>query len=619
MKFTKLIVGIFVCLFSLAIISCNKDDENRDIDSDGIANSEDNCPEVANPNQGDIDGDGVGDVCDEDIDGDGILNAQDNCPETPNIGQEDADNDNIGDICDDDTDSDNDGIQDAIDNCPNSPNPNQLDTDNDGEGDECDTDDDNDGVSDVDDNCPLVPNPEQEDNDGDGVGDICDTDDDNDGILDGDDNCPLIANPGQEDTDNDGIADACDNCPSESNPGQEDIDNDGVGDSCDPSPYTTDFPCIDGMAGPYPCNAIDVMGSINTEILGGSSASNIEGSDIWGWTDPTTNKEYALVGLTNTTAFVDVTDPFNPIFLGRLNSSAGINFWRDVKVYNNHAFIVADNVGAHGMQVFDLTRLRNVTNPPEIFTVDALYTGVGSCHNIVINESEAVAYLVGCTSTNGGGPIFVDISNPMNPTFLGDYTAGGYSHDAQVVTYTGPDQDYQGKEIYVGSNGNTDKVVILDVTDKSNVIAISDFTYPQTAYAHQGWFTEDQRYFILGDEIDERTFGFNSKTLVFDFSDLDNPILSANYFGPTEAIDHNGYVKGNEYYLANYRAGLRILDISNISSTTNPMTETHFIDTYLPDNDSEFNGVWSVYPYFASGNILIGDIERGLIIVKKSL
>ena len=106
------------------------------------------------------------------------------------------------------------------------------------------------------------------------------------------------------------------------------------------------------------------MGTIDVATLGGSSAPNIEGSDIWGWTDPTTNKEYALVGLTNTTAFVDVTDPINPIFLGRLNSSAGTNFWRDVKVYDNYAFIVADNVGNHGMQVFDLDAFKRCDQSP---------------------------------------------------------------------------------------------------------------------------------------------------------------------------------------------------------------------------------------------------------------
>ena len=489
-------------------------------------------------------------------------------------------------------DSDSDGIPDATDNCPNAANPDQTDANSNGIGDVCEQDQDQDGIPDATDNCLTIANTDQADIDNDGIGNECDDDKDGDGILNTIDNCPETANPDQTDANSNGIGDVCD------------------------STLTPLAPCENGMAGIFPCNGLDLMGSIDVLTLSGSSSA--EGSDVWGWTDTQTGKEYALVGMTNTTAFVDVSNPTNPIFLGRLNSSAGSNFWRDVKVFNNHAFIVADNVGAHGMQVFDLTRLRNVTNPPQVFTQDALYTGVGSCHNIVINESEAVAYLVGCSSTNGGGPIFIDISTPTNPILLGDYTAGGYSHDAQVITYNGPDTDYQGKEIYVGSNGNTDKVVILDVTDKNNVIPISDFTYPQTSYAHQGWFTEDQRYFILGDETDEMNFGFNTKTIIFDFTDLDNPILSSIYTGPTPAIDHNGYVKGNEFYLANYRAGLRILNIDNISASSNAMTETHFFDTYPDSNSANFNGAWSIYPYFNSENIIIGDIERGLLIVRKN-
>lgn len=379
--------------------------------------------------------------------------------------------------------------------------------------------------------------------------------------------------------------------------------------------FTPVSPCVDGMAGIYPCNGIDLLSRMSTVILGGSA--NVKGSDIWGWTDPINSNEYAIIALTNSTAFVDITNPVNPVFLGRLNSNAGTNAWRDIKVYKDHAFIVADNVGDHGMQVFDLTKLRSVSNAPEIFTADAVYSGVGSCHNIVINKNEGVAYLVGCSS-NGGGPIFVDISNPLNPTFLGEYTASGYSHDAQVITYNGPDLDYTGKQIYVGSNGNTDKVVILDVTDKNNVIPISEFTYPQIGYAHQGWFTEDQAHFILGDELDERDFGFNTKALIFDFTDLDNPSLSSSYLGTTTAIDHNGYIKGNELYLANYTAGLRILDITNISASTNAITETAFFDTFPSSDSANFNGVWSVYPYFPSGNIIISDIESGLFIVKKN-
>lgn len=485
------------------------------------------------------------------------------------------------------TDTDSDSFNDIVDNCPEQANADQLDTDSDNVGDVCDDDDDNDGILDIEDNCSLISNEDQLDTDDDGIGDVCDEDDDNDGVLDVDDNCPLIANPNQEDSDGDGIGNACE------------------------GPLS---PCVNGMAGEYPCDGYDLMSHIDISELA-TTNGNPEGSDIWGWTDPMNGNEYAIVGTTNSTAFVDITDPVNPVFLGRVETSAGTNFWRDIKVYNNYAFIVADNVGPHGMQVFDLTRLRNVTNPPETFAPDTVYTGVGSCHNIVINESEAVAYLVACDIASGG-PVFVDISNPLNPVSLGDYAAGGQTHDAQVVTYNGPDSDYTGKEIFIGSNEN--KVVILDVTDKANVIEISDFVYPQLGYAHQGWFTDDQRYFILGDELDEQNNGFNTKTLIFDFNDLDNPVLSSTYTGPTPAIDHNGYIKDGNYYLSNYTAGLRILDIANIGASSNSMSETGFFDTHPESDNASFNGVWSVYPYFDSGNIVISDINRGLFIVRRS-
>ncbi|WP_452225653.1 choice-of-anchor B family protein [Lacinutrix chionoecetis] len=393
-------------------------------------------------------------------------------------------------------------------------------------------------------------------------------------------------------------------------------------------------PCVSGMAGIYPCNDYDLMSIIPVSTLATTSGTP-EGSDIWGWTDPLNGNEYAIVATTNSTAFVDVTNPLNPIFLGRINSANGnTSTWRDVKVYNNHAFIVADIIGNHGMQIFDLTILRNGIDADLTFDGAQVlnYTGdggtddlvIGSCHNIVINESEGIAYLVGCGSANGGGPIFIDISDPSNPTTLGDYTAGGYTHDAQVITYNGPDTEHTGKQIYIGSNGNSDKVVILDVTDKSNVIAINEFSYPQTAYAHQGWFTTDQRYFILGDEIDEQAFGGNTRTIIFDFLDLDADFsntslnLINDYFGPTSAIDHNGYVNGDSFYMASYTAGLRVLDVPTLVSSNNTNAEIGFFDTYPAHNNTSFNGAWSIYPYFASGNIVINDIESGLFIVRRS-
>nr|WP_299071287.1 choice-of-anchor B family protein [uncultured Allomuricauda sp.] len=369
-------------------------------------------------------------------------------------------------------------------------------------------------------------------------------------------------------------------------------------------------PCQGGTASIYPCNGYDLLFQMDLDAFAGG-----EGNDIWGWTDTVNSREYALIGLDNGTAFVDITNTAAPIYLGKLLTATVASGWRDIKVYGNHAFIVSEAV-SHGMQVFDLTKLRNVVDPPQLFTADARYTGIGNAHNIVINEGTSFAYPVGTASNDefNGGVHFIDIQNPTSPNGIGGYGDNGYTHDAQVLTYSGPDTDYTGREIFIGAN--EDQIAIADITDKANPTEITTLGYGNIAYTHQGWFTEDQRYFILGDELDEIMFGFNSRTLIFDMIDLDNPVLHTTYIGPTSAIDHNGYVLGDEFFLANYTAGMRVLDISDIENQT--ITEKAFFDTYPSNNTARFDGVWSVYPFFESGKIIINDINSGLFVVQKS-
>jgi choice-of-anchor B domain-containing protein len=367
-------------------------------------------------------------------------------------------------------------------------------------------------------------------------------------------------------------------------------------------------PCEGGMAGSYPCNGYDMQAHFSPGQMGAGAAN-----DSWGWTDPDDGTEYALIALDNGTAFFDISTPTSPVYLGKLPTHTSSTIWRDVKVYNNYAFIVSE-AGGHGMQVFDLTRLRNVANPPETFTEDAHYDEFGSAHNIAINEDTGYAYAVG-TSTFGGGYHFVDISDPLNPVAAGGYGNDGYCHDAQIVIYNGPDSDYVGQEILFGANASL--FAITDVTDKNNPVTISSNTYPSTGYTHQGWLTEDHRYWLLGDEGDEFDFGFNTRTVVFDLLDLDNPVVLFEYFGSTPAVDHNGYVKGDKYYLANYSASLRVMDIGDIANSN--MSEIGFFDDFPQNNNANYSGAWNVYPFFDSGNIIISGSEGFTLVIESNL
>ena len=366
--------------------------------------------------------------------------------------------------------------------------------------------------------------------------------------------------------------------------------------------------CIDGSANGYPCHNIDLQAFMPKADMGGGSGNL---NDIWGWTDPVTGNEIALVGRTTGTAFVDISDPQNPVHIGLLpghnNSSSS---WRDIKVYNDHACIVSEASG-HGMQVFDLGLLRNTT-PGATLSETAHMSDFGSAHNIAINEDSGFAYIVGSNQCSGG-LFMVDVSNPSTPAYSGCFSSDGYTHDTQCVQYAGPDAAYQGHEICVGYNEDT--ITIVDVNDKSNPVQISRTGYSGSRYTHQGWFlNENHTTLIMNDELDESNSGSNTTSYIWDVTDLDNPNEIGRYIGPTSAIDHNLYTLNNYVIETNYRAGLRILKTDDIANGN--LSEAAYFDTIPGSDAAQYSGTWSNYPYFASGNIVLSDIGTGLFIVK---
>lgn len=360
----------------------------------------------------------------------------------------------------------------------------------------------------------------------------------------------------------------------------------------------------------FSTNGLHLHSNLTLQEMG-VTGTGVLGNDIWGWTDSLTGKRYAIFGLTNGTTFVDVTNRNAPVYLGTLPTQTGNAVWRDIKVHQNHAYIVSDGNGAHGMQVFDLTRLRTVT-VPQTFTNDGHYTGVTNTHNLAINNATGRAYLVG-SNTHSGGLHIVDLSNPTVPVFVNGYSTDAYIHDTEVVIYNGPDTAHVGKEIAFNSSVND--VTITDVTNAhlGTPVRLGQGTYTGSQYIHQGSLTADHRYFLQNDELDDDDNG-TTRTHIWDVQDLDNPFYVGYHDLGTNSIDHNLYVVGNLVYEANYTTGLRVLELTDLANAD--LTEIAFLDTH-PEKDSNtsFDGAWSVYPYFDDGTIIVSDRQRGLFVV----
>jgi choice-of-anchor B domain-containing protein len=373
------------------------------------------------------------------------------------------------------------------------------------------------------------------------------------------------------------------------------------------------------MAGDFPCDNVMIHSFLPMDEIGGG-----RGSDVWGWTDPETGRRYVIAGRDNGTAFIDITNAARPTYLGNLPTAGTQNvIWRDIKVYDNHAFIVSEAAG-HGMQVFDLTRLRGINHrsAPVELSADARYTGFTRSHNVAINEDTGFAYAVGSRLNAGQGPEpcggglhMIDIRSPKSPAFAGCWTGDGYVHDTQCVVYDGPDGRFTGRELCFGSNADTFSIV--DVTDKANPVQLAVSDYEGRAFTHQGWLTEDKSYFLMGDEADELRRGVNTSTYIWDVRTVDEIAVIGVHEGPTKAIDHNMYVKGNYVYQSNYRAGFFVLALDDVAEGR--LNQVGFLDVYPPDDATAFaHGTWSNYPYFDNGVVAVHGYD-GLFIVRPKL
>ncbi|KIL87275.1 hypothetical protein FAVG1_09833 [Fusarium avenaceum] len=382
--------------------------------------------------------------------------------------------------------------------------------------------------------------------------------------------------------------------------------------------------CTDGKAGGYSCNNVDLLGFLRHQDMGSRTR---EGNDIWGWTHAASGREFALQGQTDGTAFVEVHPDGSLTYVGRLPTQTVASSWRDIKVIGNYAYIGAEAAG-HGLQIFDLTKLLNTDakNPPTFSIrsdLAAHFSAFGNSHNLVANEETALIAAVGTAYDLKcrAGLWMIDVSNPKRPQDAGCVASDGYVHDAQCVIYRGPQKAFQGREICF--NYNEDALTIVDISRRTMPRQLSRTTYNGATYTHQGWVTEDHKYLLLDDELDEQqktgpAADQHTTTYIVDIQDLEYPVFRGVYKSPVRSIDHNQYIIGGVSYQANYGSGLRMVNVTSLTQddTGAQMKEIGFFDVHPEDDEvggeAEFYGAWSVYPYFQSGNIMVSSIERGI-------
>ncbi|MFT7487144.1 MAG: choice-of-anchor B domain-containing protein, partial [Candidatus Paceibacteria bacterium] len=348
---------------------------------------------------------------------------------------------------------------------------------------------------------------------------------------------------------------------------------------------------------PFDSNGVELLAWIPLDQMGSPQS----GADCWGYVSPS-GREYALMTHYNGTTFVEITDPANPVIL--TTKTGPQSLWRDIKTYEDKAYAVSE--GGSGIQVFGLTNI-------DSGTVQSLGTitsgGTTATHNVAINEESGFLYRTG--GSDNGLRVYDLNQSTTNPPLVATWTTR-YVHDAQVVSYTsGP---YAGREIAfccAGFNGGSTQtgLTVLDVTNKNSLQILGHVEYPNNAYSHQGWLSEDRQYFYLGDELDENGV-LKSTTYVIDVSNIDNPTYVTSFTNGNTAIGHNLYTRGSVIFEANYRSGLRVFDGSNPLN----VVETAFFDTYPGSDADAYNGLWNVYPYFPSGTVIGSDLERGLFI-----
>jgi choice-of-anchor B domain-containing protein len=327
---------------------------------------------------------------------------------------------------------------------------------------------------------------------------------------------------------------------------------------------------------------------------------------------------------------VEVTDPESPRMVGSLPSQS--TAWRDIKVYqhfnteavrwDSYAYVTADSASV-GTMIIDLRSLPDeisvaATDQTDISAHNVYLSNVDYSLGVALNDVRPYLHIAG-SNRQGGSFNTYGLEDPKSPSAVYENSStsrANYSHDVSSMVLTDERKDTQciagGPYCEIFFDFNEDNFQLWDKTKNDSPSRLSMTSYQNVAYVHSGWYTEDKQVVLVHDELDEMDYNLNTTVRLFELSDLRNPSLLSTWSGPTGAIDHNGFVRGNRYYMSNYTRGMTVLDISN---TADPK-EVGYFDTFPVSDNTSFNGAWGVYPYLPSGVVLISDISSGLYVVR---
>lgn len=348
----------------------------------------------------------------------------------------------------------------------------------------------------------------------------------------------------------------------------------------------------------YPSLNINLLAHLNPE----KDATGTDGrkySGCWGWAQTNKNREYAIVGTSSQTYFIDVTNPTSPVIVDSVKAKHAGCTWRELKTYQNYCYIVSDDAPPNTFQIVDMQYL-----PDSVHVIHNGTTYFERAHTIFIDNDKMYCGSVTDVSGSGYSTMRVySLATPTAPLLIRKLEQDINNTIIDVVH----DMYVRNDTVYAscGYKG----FHILNLTASNTFSLMQSFTgYAYSGYNHSSWQTDDRKTMVFADEV-----GAHLPAKVIDVSNFNNITLVDTIRSSYTATAHNPYIVGNRWcWLSSYQDGLYLYDISNPSNTT----IYGYFDTQPQTGTTNYSGNWGAYPYLPSKIIIACDMQNGIFILE---